>query len=112
MKNKFVWNVYAEDINAKEIKIYNIFDHSSFRKDCVKVLDEVFSKDDYNIEDLKSKILKEVMYYFWAKAEWEVLIVDWTDCPNNIEKKVSVYDQVLLNFDAFLNYICTQYFMN
>lgn len=28
------WNVFVENINRRQIEIYNIFNHGSFKKDC------------------------------------------------------------------------------
>ena len=43
------------------------------------------------------------MYYFCAKAEWEIVISDWFG--KQVEKKIDVYDQVMLNWDRFIEWL-------
>ena len=74
------------------------------------------------------------MYYFWSKCEWEVVITDWPthitveeieelneelsryearwhrkpyslNVGLPVQKKVSVYDQVMMNWDIFVEYV-------
>ena len=63
-----VWNVYERDFNSREIKVFNIFDHYSFRESVAKLKKKKFPKEEF------AKRLKlEVMYYFWTKSEYEVV---------------------------------------
>ena len=43
---KLVWNVYIENINKSQIEVYNIFDHSGFNKDLLKIYDEYKDNED------------------------------------------------------------------
>jgi hypothetical protein len=43
------------------------------------------------------------MYYFWSKAEWEIIISSWPNRDND-ELKIDVFDQVMLNWEAFVDY--------
>ena len=74
------------------------------------------------------------MYNFWSKCEWEVVITDWpthitVEELNRLQKeldghtaaygnppyalsvdlrvaeKIDVYDQIMLNWDIFINYL-------
>lgn len=91
-----VWNVYSFNLNSNVIKPFNIFCHNKFKKDVVNNLKECNDKDEF-AEKLKSNL----RYYFWSKCEWEIYI-NWFD---NDELKVDVYDQVMLNWNVFLNYV-------
>lgn len=124
-----IWHVYRENVNTKRIEIYNIFEHTSFRKDVEEAYATCKTKDEF-VEQLK----RTLMYYFWSKCEWEVIITDWPthitveeieelndelsryesrwhrkpyllniDLP--VQKKISVYDQVMLNWDIFCEYV-------
>ena len=124
-----VWNVYREDFNHGAIVKYNIFDHSGFAQDVNKLLKEDITKDEF-AEQLK----RFLMYWFRCKSEHEVVITSWPvyidkteldrlntefDKYNNkwgynpyninvspdIGKRVSIYDQVLMNWDQFVNYV-------
>jgi len=67
------WNVYYGDVNAREIKVFNIFNHWSFYEACLKAKRKF--KDD------KDGFSKEVRgwlhYYFWSKCEWEIILDHW-----------------------------------
>ena len=45
------------------------------------------------------------MYRFWSKFEWELVLTEWTGRDNPTQKKVDVYDQLLLNWDRFIDYL-------
>ena len=127
-----IWNVYREDINARRIEVYNIFDHGSFYESVKKLMKKKLPKDDFS-----EALRQEVMYYFWSKCEHEITICS---SPTYIEKsavdnliderekymrdngrypfvsyvkmlgaeKIDVADQVRLNWDAFVNYVYSQ----
>lgn len=95
------WNVYYFDINKKKIEVFNIFDHCSFLKWIKKDLKNIKDKDEF-AKALKSNL----MYYYWAKAEWEVIIAPWVGGDRDkCAEKIDVYDQVMLNWDTFVDYV-------
>ena len=51
------------------------------------------------------QLRSEVMYYFWSKCEWEVLISPWTGDSGNEERKVDVCWQIMNNWDVFVDYV-------
>ena len=93
------WNVFYYDINRKKISTYNIFDHSSFLKYVKEAMKECKFKQEF-AEQLKS----ELRYYFWAKAEWELLFYPWVG-DEKAAIKIDVYDQVMNNFEIFVDYV-------
>ena len=123
------WYVFYEDVNKKDIVKFNIFQHINFKKTVENLLSQDVSKQDF-AEELKHKL----RYYFWCKSEYEVVITSWppyiskeslikankdylTDCekwgrePYRISitpeaaKKVDIYEQIMLNWEVFVNYI-------
>ena len=53
------------------------------------------------------KILK---YYFWSKAEWEVIISPWVGGKiEQCEIKIDVYSQVKINWEAFFNMVTKKF---
>ena len=95
------WYVYYYNINKRKIDIFNIFEHGSFCEYIKYHAQICKTKEDF-IERLKS----ELLYYFWSKAEWEVIIAPW--CGGDREKdsvKVDVYDQIMNNFEVFADYV-------
>ena len=98
-KEKIEWNVFYYDFNRKKIDTYNIFEHGGFVTYVKKSINECKNKDEF-AEQLKT----ELLYYFWSKAEWEVLLSPWIG-DEKVTKKIDVYDQVMLNFNGFLDYV-------
>ena len=94
------WNVYIENFNKKEITTYNIFTHYSFYKDLIKIKEKYGKKKSKFVEEVK----KSLMYYFWSKCEWEIILSDWPPSEKFKDKKISVFDQVNLNLDKFIEY--------
>lgn len=88
------WNVYVGNFNSGEIGKYNIFNHYSFYNDCVKAKKKY--KDDR--DGFEDEVRRSLMYYFWSKCEWEIILDHW---PNGeryeLRKKIST--QKL--YDAF-----------
>ena len=124
-----VWNVYREDFNNRAIVEYNIFDHGGFAQDVNKLLKEDITKDEF-AEQLK----RSLMYWFWCKSEHEVVISSWPvyidkaeldrlnaeykeynnkwnrypykiNVAPDVSEKVSVYDQVMMNWEQFFKYV-------
>ena len=124
-----VWNVYREDFNQRDIVKYNIFDHGGFAQDVKKLLKEDITKDKF-----AEQLRRSLMYWFWSKSEYEVIISSWpvyinkaelnrlnTECEecNNkwghypykinvspdVGEKVSIYDQVMMNWHCFVQMV-------
>lgn len=96
---KPVWNVYIFNINRQKMEVYNIFDHASF---CYNV-EAALAFCDIK-EDFAEKLANNLLYYFWAKAEWEIVIKPWVGGREGVENKIDVYSQVKNNWDIFLDY--------
>ena len=92
------WNVYYYNSNRERMETYNIFNHYGFVKYVIEHLKKIKNKDDFAL-----KLKSELMYYFWSKAEWEIIISSWPNRDND-ELKIDVFDQVMLNWEAFVDY--------
>lgn len=101
------WNVYVENINTKEIEIYNIFKHEKFKEEVLRAFKDSWDEKDVDasIETFKAKLTNICEYYYWGKTEWEVVISDWPPSENFKTKKISVYDQLMLNWNSFIYYV-------
>ena len=126
--------VYNEDINRQEIIKYNIFKNFRFMEGLTEAYSQFVENKDLN--KFKEKIKNQLLYSYWGRCEYEVVITSWPPhvdveeidkakkeieehnskynqkqfrtCINlNVGKKVSIYDQVMLNFDIFFDYICS-----
>ena len=150
------WWVYNEDINNREIKPYNIFDHGGFLKGLNQMFKNIKKESDKYLKennldaDLSTKELnkynkymeafedealsRECSYYFWSKCEYEIVLTSWPpyvevedidklkqeveehdskynwkqlriNVPLTVAKKIDIYDQLRLNWDAFKTYV-------
>lgn len=129
---ELVWNVFVEDINARKIEVYNIFDHYRFMEDLVDIKKRI-GKDEGFFPQFAAEVKTSLMYYFWSKCEWEVVITSWppyvdgkevdrlydektnmlidygrfvrTDVRLETREKIDVFDQVMMNWDQFIDYL-------
>lgn len=94
-------------------------DYEKFLNEYARVL------NIYKDSEFKRSVEKEIAYYFKSRCEWEITLtsfpvmvekeelkkinveeVTYRETLNlSVEKKVDVYSQVCLNFDAFINYL-------
>ena len=96
-----VWNVYIEDVNTHQIKTFNVFHSYTFNTQCKKVFRK-YSKPE-QIKILEEQIRGWAQYCFWCKCEYEILISGWIH--EKTQKKIDVYDQLMLNWDSFFQYV-------
>ena len=94
------WNVFYHNVNSQEIITLNIFEHGGFAKDVEKHLKKYADKEAF-VKELKSSL----MYFFWSKSEYEIIISPWCGGRNTKDKKVDIYSQVMLNWDKFVDYV-------
>ena len=105
------WNVYVYNFNKRCIETRNILGNGSvIIRDVLEKAKSEYKENVPNYDKFKEEVRKIVMYYYWAKCEWEVIISAWPPNENAKEEKVDVYSQVMLNFDIFYNYIYTNLF--
>lgn len=124
-----VWNVYREDFNHRAIVKYNIFDHGGFSQDVKKLLEKNITKTEF-----AEQINRSLRYWFWCKSEHEIVLSSWpvyidkaelnrlnteyeeynNKCGHypykinvtpDVDEKVSIYDQVMMNWDQFVEYV-------
>ena len=120
--NELTWNAYIEDRNSNTIKVFNIFNSFRFISDIIKANNRY--KNDF---EFLQEVRSSLMYAFWSKSEYEVIITSW---PPYIEKeeferltkedikyrtwlnlsmgeKIDIYNQVMINWEAFKLYLLT-----
>lgn len=98
------WNVIVEDFNGRKIGTYDIFRHGNFAEDVRKAYKKYRNDHDSFCENVR----KSLAYYFWSKCEWEVIVSAWPPSDRIPDKKVDVYEQVMMNWDVFIGYVWTR----
>ena len=94
------WNVYKYNFNKNKIEVFNIFNHGNFRKDVESLLKKKIESKKVFSEELK----KILVYYFWSETEYEIVVNPLAD-ESNANKKVDVFEQVMNNWNHFLEYM-------
>ena len=126
---KLEWNVYRHNVNNKKIEQFNIFEHGRFLEDVKKDLKKCDTKEEF-----AERLKKNLMYYFWSKCEYEVVISSFpmrikkeelerlnTEFKKDSERyghepcsmwvrpdageKIDIAGQVMLNFEVFVDYV-------
>lgn len=104
-----VWKVYIENFNKNCIEEYNIFDHDYFWAGCQAAWNTArcFSEDteEQQIVKFKDMVAYEVVYYFWAKIEWEIILTTPISRNKFKDKKIDVCSQIELNYEQFFKYL-------
>ena len=95
------WYAYYYDYNEDKIEPFNVFEHGSFLEDCRKNA----KKNSKDYDKFCDQLRKDVMYYFWSKCEWEVVISPWIRNSEKATIKIDVHDQIDLNWDIFCEYV-------
>ena len=98
------WYVYVEDFNRNQIRKHNVFNHYYFMDDIKKI----YKKHKNDFDTFSKEVKSSLMYYYWSKAEWEIIISSWPERKDFKEEKIDVYDQVMLNWDSFIKYVWEQ----
>ena len=98
-----VWNVFIEDFNGKNIRVFNVFHHCTFVEQIKKEFRRYSKHKD--IEKLEKEIRSWAMYCFWSKCEYEIILTSFPERKGFKEAKVDVYRQLELNWKPFFKYI-------
>lgn len=132
-KNKLTWYVFNEDRNGEIIPV-DIFQYNwVFLVNLVKIKRK-YGDDFIKFADATRTALQ---HEYWSRSEYETIITSWPPYideeelqnlikereehtkkyPNSklyrqsvgltVGKKIDVYDQLMLNWDAFINYVWT-----
>lgn len=97
------WNVLIYDCNTKQIKEWNIFNHSSFASATKKLLDKCWS-----LKEFQDSLKRDLMYYFWSRTEYEVIVSAWPPMDGT-ERKIDIASQILMNWQHFTTYLWLTY---
>ena len=96
---RLVWNVYRYSFNSDKVEAVNIFDHWKFSEDVLTDLRKRIKKEEF-----AERLRRNLMYYFWSKCEHEIIVSSWP-YTDKAAAKIDIYQQVMLNFNIFLEYV-------
>ena len=121
--------MYYHNFNGKSIEKFNIFDHGRFLEDVKKDLKKYADKEEFS-----ERLRGHLFYYYGSKCEWEVVITSWVPhitiselnrlneerertlkeynrepyslyVNPDVGEKIDVYEQVMLNWNLFVDYV-------
>lgn len=93
--------VLYENFNEKKIEPFNIFNSARFSEGLKELLENFIT-----FEDFVEKLDNELIYAFWSKSEYEVIV---DSLFHDISTKIDIYDQVKPNIRLLANYIIEEY---
>lgn len=99
-----IFEVLHFDFNAQKIEKYEIKQHY--------FVDELKSikKKHKTREAFEERLRSIVMYYFWSKCEWELVIIKengriylepWVGCRDKEKARIDITDNELMDWKAF-----------
>ncbi len=97
MSKKLEWNAFNHNLEW-----FNIFDSYSFMNDLYRIKTN-YIKSKITLEDFKEEVRKSLSWQYRGRCEYELILTTWP-VPDK-EIKIDVYNQVMLNFDRFFDYL-------
>ena len=91
------WYVFHRYFADSEINTFNIFDHRRFYEDVLASLKKFKDKDKFAQE-----LRRDLLNYYRHIGESEIILKP--RCSEQ-EIKVDIYQQVVINWDAFVDYV-------
>lgn len=93
------FNVIIFNFNSNEFEPYNVMWYLIDEYNDQKVKPVTF-------EECRKFIKDKSEYRFWGRCEYEVILVDWP-CRKT-ERKIDVYNQILMNLDVITDLFMKQ----
>lgn len=92
--NKYKFNVIYYDINKDKMTEYDIIPY------LMQVYNKIEDKPE-TISGLKSFILSESKYRWWARCEYEIILSSWP--RGKCKEKWDIFKQIEMNIDIITN---------
>lgn len=97
-----MWNIFWNNPNTNTMEVRNVFELSvRFNRE----LDTIRNRTYTSLEDFSLDLRHAAQYAFWSRCEYEILLCPWPYYPEqDTERKIDVFDQLILNWDLFASY--------
>lgn len=95
------WYVLNYDWNKHKVVDYNIFG----KDDVTELKKARRNKKFTNREELKNYLKRDFQYYYWSKAECEILVGDLTSRSFDDLEKIDIFRQIEMNLDRIVDYV-------
>lgn len=127
--SKLTWKVLYYNTNVKKIEYYDIFENERWVRIARETIDLASC-----FEDWKESFRKELMYHFWCRSEYEIIVTSWPPCISieqvarmnediknwvkdygktpkfvninlPVAEKIDIYSQIMANWEPFTYYV-------
>lgn len=102
------WNVYRFNFNSQKIETYNVLSGKYFLEEIKKIMVKHRDKDR---SEFSEALRREMMYHFWSRCEWELIIeitednriflIPWAGCREPDKVKIDVTDDTSFDWRGF-----------
>jgi hypothetical protein len=128
--NNLYYYVYVESINQRKIVKYNVLNDGIV----AEIKDRVKKQHISDKKKFEESVQQILMYHYWSKSEYEIILTSWPPritieeyhklerelaarmeemdrepysmCASlSVAEKIDVYDQVMLNWNIFIDYL-------
>lgn len=95
------YNVITYDFNSRKFEKYDVIPYFLGAYEKMKK-----SKRPKTFEDFKKFVQGESMYQFWARCEYEVILMSWPGQDKT--EKIDVHYQIMQNLDLVTEIVMTE----
>lgn len=87
------WKVWKYDCNAKQMVQCNAL--SGFETIIANLRENCESKADF-----ANRLDKEFLYKYYLRSQYEIILKPWACRDDATERKIDIYEQLKMNWDA------------
>ena len=100
---KLEWYAIYYEWNYKCLKRENVLGDTIVNA----IIDKCVKKKITNYEELRDALKRELMYHYWSKSEWEVIVGDLFYKEPNLDnfEKIDIWYQLEPNLDRISEYV-------
>lgn len=82
---------FMQDLNSDKLIYTNVI-----RQDLIDRVKKAIKKN-YTYDEIKEEVKRELMFCYWSKSEYEVIVSNWGG--KDFEKKIDIWYQLEPNLD-------------
>lgn len=94
---KLEWYAFMQGFNDDKLVYTNVI-----RQDLIEEVKKAIKKN-LNYDEIKEIVKTNLMYHYWSKSEYEVIVSSWA--KKDFEEKIDVYYQLEPNIDRITQYL-------
>lgn len=104
----FEFYAVNENINGREIEMWNIFQNCVVNRETNKLCIE-YKKKKMTFDEFVERLDRIIKCEEWARCEYEVVVTDWPS-SGKVEKKIDCWWQAHANIRVIAKYVLEEYY--